>query len=314
MDPATGLRLYETGWNSKKVWINSRIFRSPELTMPKPAGTIRVAFVGSSTTFCAEVSGNDATWPHLVWNKLRETWPGIRFDYVNAGVIGFTTETSWKNVRLRVKPLQPDVIVIYEGINDLSKDARQMAVEQGLPTGHVGQPEGLAAYSQAWIVISRTIEMRRRVQAAVHQKRLVFDESTLAGRGFRQRLTKLVEEARSAAPVVAMATLSAKVRRNQSPEEQKKAVEWNLYYMPFMTPEGILRGYELYNQEIRSVARQTGVVLIEGEHSIPADAEHFFDGVHFTDAGSRRMATRVFEGLTASKEFRSLLELRLGTN
>jgi hypothetical protein len=94
VDSVTGLRLPKVGKNSRTVWINPLGFRSPELANPKPKGTIRVAFLGSSTTFCAEVSGNDATWPHLVWSQLKQRYPQAKFDYVNAGVVGFTLEST----------------------------------------------------------------------------------------------------------------------------------------------------------------------------------------------------------------------------
>jgi len=38
-----------------------------------------------------------------------------------------------------------------------------------------------------------------------------------------------------------------------------------IFYIPFMTPEGLFTSYERYNQIIRDVAKKTGVLLIEGE-------------------------------------------------
>ena len=57
----------------------------------KPPGTYRIAFLGGSTTYCAEVSGDDKTWPYLVVEALKAGYPDRRFDYVNVGVPGYTT-------------------------------------------------------------------------------------------------------------------------------------------------------------------------------------------------------------------------------
>src|SRR3712207_5046244 len=64
-DPASGLVIPKPNQSTRTIHIDSRGFRNPELIVPKPEGLVRIAFVGSSTTFCAEVSSNEATWPHL---------------------------------------------------------------------------------------------------------------------------------------------------------------------------------------------------------------------------------------------------------
>lgn len=77
--------------------------------------------------------------------------------------------------------------------------------------------------------------------------------------------------------------------------------------MPFMTPRGLLDAYARYNQVIREVAQETGALLIEGENDTPGDGQHFTDSVHFTDAGSRAMATRVSRALARNDDVRLLL-------
>src|SRR5262249_19725924 len=61
IDPASGLRVPRADQSTKKIRINSLGFRSPELQTPKPARTVRLAFLGASTTYCAEASSNEAT-------------------------------------------------------------------------------------------------------------------------------------------------------------------------------------------------------------------------------------------------------------
>ncbi len=89
VDPETGLRIPVPNLVRGPIQINSRGFRGPDVTVPKPPGVIRLAFLGGSTTYCAEVSSTELTWPHLVWQSLRGALPAVRFDYVNAGVPGY---------------------------------------------------------------------------------------------------------------------------------------------------------------------------------------------------------------------------------
>ena len=69
LDPATGLHIPKPGQTVRGIRINSQGFRGPEISRVKPPQTVRLAFLGGSTTFCAEVSSNEATWPSLVWKR-----------------------------------------------------------------------------------------------------------------------------------------------------------------------------------------------------------------------------------------------------
>jgi lysophospholipase L1-like esterase len=310
VDAKTGLPVPTPGQVTQFIRIDSRGFRNPELTVPKPEGVIRIAFLGASTTFCAEASSNEATWPHLVWKWLQDKWPDVTFDYVNAGVPGYTVEDSLINLNSRVASLQPDVIEIYHATNDLSKDTREIAIRQGLFQGRAENPSLIARYSLVFFLLEKNWQLVSRQRQAVGPGRhLEFDPLTLS-QGFHQRLRALVEASQNVAPVVVVATFSHRIRPEQSPQEQLRASNTSLYYMPYMSVQGILGGFEAYNGVIREVARETGAILIDGENSIPGDARYFIDSVHFTDAGSELMARRVFLKLSESPEFNELLESR----
>ena len=314
-DSRSGLRVLtpgETKGTRTDIRINSRGFRSPELEVPRPSTRVRLAFLGSSTTLCAEVSSNEATWPHLVWSGLKDKYRDSQFDYVNAGVSGYDVEDGILNLEHRVKVLKPDVIVIYEAANDLSHDTRMLANAQGIYQGRPVSQSWLAESSVLWFLVEKQLQIRERQRAAMSgRNRLVFEPAQLS-RHFEGKLTEFVRASQGVAPVVALATFSHKVRQEQSKEEQLKAVNTSLYYNPYMTVEGLLAGFSEYNRVIREVAAHTKVILIDGEFEIPGDDKHFADSVHFTDAGSAAMADRVLKGLMRSEEFRALLLARRG--
>jgi lysophospholipase L1-like esterase len=305
-DPKLGFNVPVPGKSSKAIWINSLGFRSPELVTPKPPNTIRVAFLGASTTFCGEVNSNSATWPGQVARALQSKWPDATFDYLNAAVPAITLSQSLGNLTYRVKPHQPDVIIIYQG--DLTADTRKLAEQQGLPTGRIGPGDDLASWSLAWDLLCKNLRRTSRVRSVQNTKRLQFDVSMLDKGEYPTHLRALLYTAKSIAPVVAVATLSIKARRNQPAEEQLRALQWAIYYTPFMTPDGIIRGYDEYNHIIRTLAQETSVTLVADEDSIPGDDEHFKDAVHFTDAGCVLMAGRVVTALAHSTAFQRLIQ------
>ena len=304
------LRVLVPGAKTRTISINSLGFRGPHLKQPKPAGDLRIAFLGASTTFCAEVSGDNMTWPYLVTEAIQKEYPDIGVDYVNAAVPGYAVKASLNNFRKRVSPLQPDVTVIYHATNDLSWETRMLGQEQGIYKAH-GKNTGswLAEYSQLWYLVVKNLQIRKAQEDAAgsSSERLEFSADEL-GDNFRMYMTQLVNTAKETSDVVAVATFSYQVRPEQTAEQQLAASSSALYYMPFMDPQGLIEAFSRYNQIIAEVADETGAVLIDGEMLIPGNGEYFNDTVHFKDAGSRLMAERVSEALLKSPGFRNLVE------
>ena len=307
IDHNTGLQIPEPGSKIGRISVNSLGFRSPELALPKAKNTIRLAFLGGSTTWCAEVSGNEMTWPHLVWGELQKAFPNANFDYLNAGVPGYSTRESLVTLEKRVRQLSPDVIIIYHATNDLSYDTRSLAKNQGIYSGKPEEISWLGNWSLAWFLLEKNVQIWLRGRHALSEiAHLSFDPKGLS-RPFKKRLSAIISASKNIAPVVAVATFSYKFRPEQNKEEQIRAANTSLYYMPYMSLDGILDGFREYNRIIREVAHETGVILIEGENDIPGDDVHFNDSVHFKDAGSVAMANRVTEALKNSQKFNVLL-------
>ena len=91
---------------------------------------------------------------------------------------------------------------------------------------------------------------------------------------------------------------------------QLKAAASAFVYMPLMSIDGLLAGYARYNEIIGKVARAEGALLVGGENTIPGDATHLVDSVHFSNAGSRAMATRAHAALVADAKVLELMRAR----
>ena len=299
-DERVGLRLPTPGFTSSRMTINSLGFRGPEIPREKPQGTYRLAFVGGSTTFSAEVSGDDKTWPYLVVNALKSTRPDRQFDYVNAGVPGYSSQTSRKRYEAEVAALKPDLVVIYHATNDLSGHSRQIAKSQGLDSE--AEERNLTWLSQ-WSMLIYLVEKNLRIlalQGDVNDPsdKLDADPAALAA-PFERQLRELVASVRASGAEVALVSFSIRLRRNQTAEEKKAAANTSLYYMPYMTPDSLLDAFDAYNQVIRNVAVEEDTIFIDAAMAIPGDERHFVDSVHFTDRGAEAMAKIVSDKLAS---------------
>jgi lysophospholipase L1-like esterase len=252
------------------------------------------------------------TWPHLVIGALKDEYPDMEIDYVNAAVPGYTVKSSLRNFRTRIAPLRPDVTIIYHATNDLSWEIRDLASEKGIYREPAKQAGGwLAEHSQLWFLVVKNLQINAlQGSAPDSMERLQISPPEL-GEHFRNSLLELVKEVKSVSGVVVLVTFSHQIRREQTPEQQLAAAVSAMYYMPFVAPRGLLAAYDRYNQIIADVASETGSVLIAGEEMVPGDNVHFNDSVHFKDAGSRIMALRVSQGLMKSPGFQSLVARKM---
>ncbi|MFT7462463.1 MAG: lysophospholipase L1-like esterase [Pseudohongiellaceae bacterium] len=108
----------------KPAWgksINSEGFIStPDLTVAKDPGTLRVVFLGGSSTAGqgGDLADSD-TWPWQVAEGLRAARPGQTIEFLNAGLGGYSTFESMGRLWARVRFFEPDVLVLCHGWNEL---------------------------------------------------------------------------------------------------------------------------------------------------------------------------------------------------
>ena len=306
IDPVSGLLVPVANQVNRRVRIDSHGFRNPELAVPKPAGTIRIAFLGESTVFSEFSTSNETTWPYLVWRKLQDIWPTQRFDFFNAAGAGYRVQDTLRALQYRVQPFQPDVIVIQHAPMDLYSDSEALAKKQGLTAGHA-KPGYLETHSVLYRLLKKNIQIRLRSQQAESGRHLEFDPATLS-QGFHRRLAELVERARQVAPVVVLVTVPTKARWDQSPQQRLRNASASLFYASWLGPDGFLKGMDEYNRVVREVAREQSVLLVDLDDSIPADDQDFYDTVHYRDPGSELVAQQVAQAMVRSVVIAKLMK------
>lgn len=102
--------------------INSLGFRGSPVEAAKPPGTVRVVCLGDSSTF-GFLNREGECYPRLLGECLSRRGAGARYEVVNAGVSGYTTLQQAIALKLKVLPLDPDVVVIQCGHNNRSMAA-----------------------------------------------------------------------------------------------------------------------------------------------------------------------------------------------
>ena len=114
-----GLAFLNYGLSPTHEGVNSRGYRGPEIAVPKPAEVYRIVALGGSTTFGLFLENWRLAYPHRLQRHLRRAHGYSHVEVVNAGAPQYTTWESAVNMLLRVPELEPDMVIIYHGINDV---------------------------------------------------------------------------------------------------------------------------------------------------------------------------------------------------
>ena len=102
---------------------NSLGFRGDEFSQTKPLNTYRIFMVGGSTTLgISGESSVDTTIPGILKKIFDSYDSGQKIEVINAGFSGGNSSTELNLIKQKLMMLSPDLIIIYDGWNDLKAD------------------------------------------------------------------------------------------------------------------------------------------------------------------------------------------------
>jgi lysophospholipase L1-like esterase len=304
---------YEIVGSKVSIKINSLGFRGDEIARSKPPGTLRIVCTGASTTFCEEVSGNEATWPAQLEKRLRARYPDQRIEVINAGITGSAIDSSLKDVRGRLLSLQPDLVILYRANNDIVLDTRDLAIDRGLVQPAFSRRSGpwavLARYSLLVHLARTNIDLAVRPRQKEVRGHLNAIPPDLPKR-FIHIMGKTEDELRKRNVSLLLSTFVVKFRREQPRDTQMANARLAFYHMPWASMEDLIDVFDVYNSAIIGFASSRGIPVVTDVESIPADDEHFVDYMHFTDAGCEAMARRMGDFIEQKRLLDALIAKR----
>jgi hypothetical protein len=299
-------------------------FRGPEIALDKPPGTVRIAFLGASTTLGFPMY--PLSYPEYVGHWLNRwaerTGRDVRFEIINAGRAGMSSTDIAAVARDEVIPLEPDLVLYYEGANQFGLDpstngsAAAARWTKGLPPG-------------TWIRLriwpSQYSALIRRLDRAIH---------ILAARGGREPTKPghpppwpdgLDEQSPDVTradlplslPVILhdLDTIRAAVEHDGGelalasfvwlardglrldPVRQAHIYEMlNGRFWPYRYAD-VRRMADFQNRVFARYAAAHGVPFIDVAGVFPQDPALFLDAIHFNHEGTRLQAWIVFQAL-----------------
>jgi lysophospholipase L1-like esterase len=273
----------------------------------------KIVFLGGSTTECLYVT-ETMRFPFLVAEKIADQ-TGTKVTSKSSGVSGNNSMHSINILLNKVLPERPRVVVLMESINDLNvmlyektywnrNVSRSLIMDTAMvasynsvfPTEKIEKPEGLLKDVFPYLSLRYSI---LKNQLAQRGKKTVVNEwaNTAAGditfnqqhieENFRSSIKTFVSVCRAWNIVPVLMTQQNRIVEN--PDRlvlngfkplEKRGISYEVYRQEYLR----------FNQIIRDIADEEGVLLIDLDKEVPKKSEYIYDVVHVNDKGSELIA------------------------
>jgi acyl-CoA synthetase (AMP-forming)/AMP-acid ligase II/acyl carrier protein len=307
LERSTGLRRMRPGARFASVQANSQGYRSPEIPVEKPAGTIRLAFLGDSFAFGSWRGGNETTWPLHVLETLRAVHGGPSYDYINGGIPGNGIGQVTIQFRESISKFRPDVVALAPGASSSAADRAR--VKAGYSGIHY-VPSRFARRSGLFALIEKNlVVVLRQLRALSDRGKLQFEPHELGelSREFEDKLRDIVTTCQKSGALVVLLTRESKIQRSDGRLAQIWSSGSRLFYQPYMSISSLLDTKDEFNRVYREVAASTGALLVDIVGTLPPSKKYFEDSSHCTPVANRIIGERVGHALREDPRFQQLL-------
>ena len=296
------------GMEGVSHWTTNNLgFRGDELVSPKPPAEFRVFLIGGSTTECAILDDDDSL-DAVIQRAVQERTSGAtQVRVYNAGFSGDRSDDHVAILTQRIVHLEPDLIVVFAGINDL------LAAIRGHDYLHLPVPARppwmlLAAQSQLGRLGYYAVKLTRPALAtprdtpfmtgyatgiALQKAALVADgPPAFDTRPYANNLRTLAGVAHGQGAALIFITQQTTWASQVDPTARDW--HWLLRVDDVRYSEDDMHAaLERMNAVMRQVADSMDVPLYDLARRMPKSTNFFYDDVHFNTNGARVAGTEV---------------------
>ncbi len=275
-----------------------RVTNVRDVPVPKPAGTYRVVCEGGSTTFDLLALDDAGTWPARLGTLLRP-----RADVVNGGFPGWTSLETKLALQIRDLDLQPDLVVVFSGVNDL-QPAAHVPFAPDYTVGHADiLPRVLGVAPVPVRLVSRLVFvewLRGRLRPGTPAETAEGYVPSYEWKGgakrddipaeavavFERNLRSTIAIAAARGARTLLVAQSARVRAGH----EKADRDWLEGWIPGLTANGSLAGLARYNAVAKKLGDEGLALFLDPFAAGVFGDAHFLDPVHFSPTGSELFA------------------------
>ncbi|NIT61854.1 MAG: hypothetical protein GWN00_38335 [Aliifodinibius sp.] len=296
--------------DSTRFTTNNLGFRGPYLERPKTSNEYRVFMVGGSTTECIRLDDSLAITYLLQEYLNSHIDDSISIKVYNAGKSGDKTYDHLAMLVHRIMHLEPDLIIIFCGFNDLTaaaynKDYIHLPVYQTVPQIKFSNyikflltefqiPRRLYYGLRPILSDESTEEIQMRISFTSNykEKARLNNEHPISS---SQPRVDLVPYKTNLISIIGLAQvndadlvfMTQATSWNSKIDPQTREWHWTTYKNGVRYKEAYLdQALEEYNDVMRNVSGEFRIPLFDTYKLVPKSLEYFYDDCHFNINGS----------------------------
>jgi lysophospholipase L1-like esterase len=275
---------------------NSLGYRNDEISLEKPGNVYRIVALGGSSTYDVRIEDNQKTFTAQLEKLLKEQYGYENVEVINAGVPGYNSWEILVNLEFRVLDLDPDLVIIYEGTNDVHARMVEPSSYRGDDSGrrqpwHV-PPVPLWEHSTFLRILSRMMNLTRQVSVDDFTSSPTFFSWPYEYR-LSEREISPAEILEKNPPIYFSRNLENMIAISEKHNIDVLFVTWaySPYLDDYASKAYYQKGFQENNEVVKEVAYRHHVPLFDFAAVMPQDARYWADGRHVNEAGALVKAT-----------------------
>jgi lysophospholipase L1-like esterase len=283
---------------------NSLGYRNNEFSFVKPSGVYRIVVLGGSSTYDIRIEDNDKTFTAQLEKLLKDHYDYQNVEVINAGVPGYNSWEILINLEFRVLDLDPDLVIIYEGTNDVHARLVEPSSYRGDDTGrrqtwqvpHIP----LWEHSAFLRVLSRMMNFTRQVSVDDF-----VSSPTYLSWPFEYRLTEdgidPSDILKANPPIYLRRNLENMIAIAREHDIDIMLATWaySPYLNDYASKGSYQQGFEQNNRIVKEVANSQHIPLFDFAMVMPQDLKYWADGRHSNETGASLKADLFAEFIQA---------------
>jgi lysophospholipase L1-like esterase len=288
-----------------EILINSKGFVGKEFEVQKEPGTYRIVAVGDSCTFGG--SWNTA-YPYYLDQLLATEQRGAKFEVINAGIEGYNSTYALSRIKEEILPLNPDLVTIYIGWNDLMKVNPENLSESG-------------RYTWLAMLIDKSYLMKGIHKVLFHDLRPMIMQPKLGGdvqdlhafdqfvpTVYEENLEKMIAALREKGVQAILLTRPTVAMLDMKQEDIARHNIFFPYFAGSYSLGKLLSLHRAYNRSVMRIAKKYDVPLVDLDKMFDRYDKRplFWDTMHPSEKGQQLIAGFLAEEI--SKHAASIID------
>jgi hypothetical protein len=222
---------------------------------------------------------------------------GIQATVINASRAGMDIEDNTRDVEARGPQLNPDYVILYQMSSTITSLSKKLLSGSASKTPRDGSNLQNSKKAVDWTVrlVEQTAiyaQLKGHLTSRLAGKRVLSDFLGRSGDAeFEAKIRAFIAVTRNIGATPILCTFATSHVRRDLPDFPDSVTTLVFKYNIYLSLTGWVETIERFNNILRHIAAEEGIVLIDVEKEIAGRHDYFRDFVHFTPLGHAAVAS-----------------------